>query len=171
MWKLLDKLITERGSAKIMEKRADLSDREFAFDLKVFRFNDVPPTEKCLILEEQNAMLTAENKDLKATNADLEGQIADLRKTDEITPKQGETIAYLFDKGKSVEFSEMVRRLGCSEGETRYHLDVLVEAGLVSHYPGYEGYALESFWESEHVPASPETFTITQKGRERHMKG
>jgi len=148
---LIDRLITEHGSASILEKHiALLKDQATLIEKKLLLFES-----ENRVLREENERYKTENSHLDNENVDLKNKLKAQKQTsqDISLPEEQKEILVLLANSDMME-SKIIAAIGRGGESVRFDLEELREAELI---------------ESQHVPTLGPSFGLTQSGR-RYLK-
>ena len=157
----IEKLINERGSAKILQERLALAADQFT------------------VLDRENIDLRvklreAESKieSLESRNANLEKELDKLRsKEHRLEDPTRKVLQLLFDAADGVELEHVARRMSLATSEAKFHLGCLIELDFIGFHEGSVGFGYtDAYGESHYSGGTPETYWIKQKGRAYIMK-
>jgi len=153
MFKMLEKLINEHGSANILKERLGLKDEQIS-SLK----------DEYSSLVQENTNLKRENEQLKTSFDQAQQEIEGLKKiidsgTKVSSPPELSDIAInimkqLFNTGDEITTDEFASSLGIQNGIVQYHIDILLEIEFVGEGPI--------------IIEEPQTYYLTKLGR-KHL--
>ena len=130
MFKMLEKLINEHGSAKILKERLGLKDDQISS------------------LKQEFSTLIQENKDVKAENQNLVTQLnnantvistlkesinsnTESHSSSNLKDIEIQILQFFFDKNEEIEASQIAHQFNIQIGNTEYHINKLLEQELI----------------------------------------